>query len=174
MDEAFERILAVGGKTNSLGRAADVINEVLNNKSRLEELYQVIFHEDSWIRMRAVDSFEKVARVHPEWIEPYINRIQSDLSQSTQASIQWHIAQIYTQVTLDDQQRKLAIQWLEERLRDADIDWIVAANAMKALVYFVSNKYYEKSYLIKLLKVQLGHKSPAVVKRAQKLLIELS
>lgn len=163
-------MLAVGGASNSLGKVSEVIELVLSDKSRLEELYGCLFNDDAWIRMRAADALEKVCRVHPDWLLPYIDRLFKDLATSTQPSIQWHMAQIYRQVELSDTQLHFAIQWLEEWLSSKDVDWIVAANAMETLAKFTGDGLLPKERLVALLKIQQHHKSQAVVRRADKLL----
>lgn len=174
MNEPFEQMLAEGGRSNSLGRVNEVIKLVLADDSRLEELYETMHHEDAWVRMRAADAFEKVCRQNPKRIQPYIDRFQGELSESLQPSIQWHIAQIYTQVELSEPQKKFAIAWLTTLLRSADVDWIVAANAMDALGYFTRSGDIERYDLLGTVHTQLNHKSKAVVKRAQTILTEFS
>lgn len=173
--EKMEEILLVGGKSNSLGRVNEVIGKVLKDKTLLDELYGCMFSEDPWVRMRAADAFEKVCREHPEWIEPYIDRIQVELSDARQQpSIQWHLAQIYQQVRLTTEQKQNALSWLAELLSSNEIDWIVAANSMKALVYFTQNGDYSRDALVGLLRVQLNHKSNSVVKKANEFLSDFS
>ena len=167
-------MLAAGGKTNALGRANEVIDLFKNDPSRLGELYDCLAHEDAWIRMRAIDSLEKICREHPEWIEPYIERFQNELSASDQPSIQWHLAQIYGQVILKPDQKLRATQWLKHLLSTREVDWIVAANAMDTLVKFAGDGSVPFADVVPLLKVQQGHKSSAVVKRAGKLLARLT
>jgi hypothetical protein len=174
MREKLEDMLGEDGHKNSLGRVNDVIDRVLSDSSRVEELYNAMFNNDAWVRMRAADAFEKICREHPEWIQPYVDRIQSDLSKSEQPSIQWHIAEIYCQVELDERQKAHAIEWLKKLLSSVEVDWIVAANSMKALAYFGAKGDISKSDLKSSLKIQLGHKSNAVVKRAKKLLEEFA
>lgn len=174
MTETFVDMLAVGGKTNSLGRAAEVVDAVLNDKSRLDELYNCVFHDDAWVRMRAIDSLEKVCRIRPDWIEPYIDKFQKDLATSTQASIQWHLAEIFGEIRLTPDQKRFAVNWLAQLLSTVDIDWIVAANSMKTLVGFTNDGAFPKEKMIILLNIQQNHKSNAVIKRANKLLSELT
>ena len=171
-NESFAEMLAEDGKKNSLGRVNDVIEQVLANPSRLEEVYKVLFHDDAWVRMRAADAFEKVCRIHPDWIQPYIDKIQSDLSSSEQASIRWHIAQIYLQVELNDTQKAHAMQWLKDILKSPAIDWIVSANCMTTLAHFARSGDVDKSVERALFTIQSGHHSNAVKKRAQYLLNE--
>lgn len=168
MVEPFADMLATGGKKNSLGRAAEVVGLVLHDKNRLEELYACTFNEDAWVRMRAIDSVEKVCRQHPDWLAPYIGRFNTELAVSTQPSIQWHLAQMYAELTLTSEQKHFAIQWLKQLLSSKEADWIAAANAMDTLAQFVRDGSAPKQDLIHLLKIQRHHKSNAVVKRANK------
>ena len=174
MLKKFVDILSADGKKNSIQGVDEVVSEVLKHSSRLEELYATISHEDAWVRMRAIDAFEKICRQHPEWLEPYIDRIQKELSRSEQPSIQWHIAEIYREVVLNEAQKQQAIRWLCNLLQNTHVDWIVAADAMKSLAYFTENGDYEMSDFKNLLAIQLGHPSKAVAKKAQKLLMEFS
>lgn len=174
MNQAFVTMLEVGGKSNSLGKVDEVIGLVLNDRPRLEELYECMFAGDAWIRMRAADAFEKVCRQHPEWVEPYIDRFSGELATSTQPSILWHLAQIYGQVALTSAQKRFAISWLKGLLSTKDVDWIVAANAMVTLVQFTKDGSVPMAETVALLKVQRQHKSKAVVRRAEKLMTELN
>lgn len=167
-------MLKVGGKTNSLGRAAEVVKIVLRDQSRLKELYDCVFVDDAWVRMRAIDSIEKVCRVHPDWLEPYVDRFSKDLATSTQPSIQWHLAEIYGEVQLTPQQKQFAIKWLKKKLASSDADWIVAANSMKTFAQFAQDGSVSRRELIEALQMQQHHASKAVVKRATKLLEELA
>jgi TPR repeat protein len=172
MVEKFNEMLAQGGHANSLGRVNDVIEVVLHDRARLDELYSCLFDEDAWIRMRAADALEKICRQHPDWLVPYIDAFSSDLAASTQPSIQWHLAQIYREVDLTAKQKHLAITWLKHLLATKDVDWIVAANAMDTLAQFTKDGSSPVADLIPLLKIQQSHRSSAVIKRAGKLLAE--
>ena len=171
--EPFVDILAVGGKTNSLGRADEVIKLVLDNPSRLDELYACITAEDAWIRMRAIDSIEKICRVHSDWLQPYLVNMLDELTTSNQPSIQWHLAQIFTELDLSAAQKEQAVVWLTKLIASTDVDWIVSANSMQSLVYFEGQDLISKTELRRLLQIQQIHKSNAVKKRASKYLQQL-
>lgn len=170
MDDTLAKMLAVGGKSNSLGKVNDVIAIALKDRRRLSELYSCLFDEDAWVRMRAADALEKICRVHPDWLLPYIDRFSKELADSTQPSIQWHMAQIYRQVALTEMQKTRAITWLKKLLSTEEVDWIVSANAMDTLAQFVDDGSVVASELIALLDVQLRHTSKTVTKRANTLL----
>ena len=174
MNEKFTEMLTAGGHANSLGRVNEVIELVLEDKSRLDELYNCLFDEDAWVRMRAADALEKICRQHSEWLKPYINRFQNEFATNTQPSIQWHLAQIYSQVDLTPDQKQAAIHWLKQLLSTKDVDWIVSANSMDTLVQFTLDGSVAAAEVTPLLKIQQKHKSNAVIKRATKQLAKLS
>ncbi len=173
MNEPFNVMLAEGGKTNSLGRVGEVIEAVLSNHDRLDELYSCMLNDDDWIKMRAADAMEKICRLHPNWVEPYTDTFILGLNNDPQPSIQWHLAQIYTQVDLSDSQRATVILWLESILSTTDVDWIVAANAMTALKYFTDQGHYTAEKMREIFILQQKHSSKSVAKKASKLLSEL-
>jgi hypothetical protein len=173
MAESFAQKLTVGGKTNSLGQAAEVVQTVLHDKTRLVELYGCLSEPDAWIRMRAADSLEKVCRIHPDWFESFVDRLLQDMGSSTQPSLLWHVAQMLGEISLTPPQQQEAAQWLENQLQHADVDWIVAANVMSTLVVFTKNGCISKDKATKLIKSQQDHHSESVRKRAAKLLTEL-
>lgn len=174
MAESFAQILSAGGKTNSLGRNGEVIAAILQDPLLIEDVYTCMFDPDPWVRMRAADALEKVCRQHPERLAPYIPRIQQELAGQTQASIQWHIAQIYAQVPLRNDQKRIAIDWLKGLLATTDVDWIVAANAMQTLVQFTKQGSFPRDDMVALIALQQRHKSKSVVRRATKLLATLT
>jgi len=164
--ESYKSILTVGGKTNSLGRAQEVIDDVYRKPTRLDELFECIYADDAWVRMRAIDSFEKIARDKPQWIEPYIERILTELTKSSQPSVQWHLAQLFCEVELTDKQRQQAIMWLREKIATVGVDWIVSVNTMKSLVYFYNEGFVAAEQLRELLRIQEEHSSKSVRKKA--------
>ncbi len=173
MNENFKEILIVGGKSNSLGRVNDVIEIVLANKARLDELYNCLFEKDPWLRMRAADALEKICRINHDWFQPYIKRFLGELTVCTQASIQWHMAQIFRQVKLTKKQKLEAITWLKALISTKDVDWIVSANTMITLFQFTQDGSFSNDEMRVLLKIQQSHKSNAVIKRANKFLTAL-
>lgn len=171
--ESFEEVLTAGGHSNSLGRANEVLQIVLDDRTRLNELFGCIFADDAWVRMRAIDTFEKIIRDNPELVKPYLSRIFTELTLSRQPSIQWHLAQIFPQVELTDTQRDTAISWLKNTIATTDVDWIVSVNTMKALLQFHKNGQVTTSELIRLFKIQESHSSKSVRKKAASFIVSL-
>ncbi len=164
--EPYREVLAAGGHTNSLGRAGDVLAELRADGSRLPELFACISHDDAWVRMRAVDTFEKLVREDPERAAPYVEDLVSVLTRSEQPSVQWHLAQLFDLVELTAAQQEVARRWLVARISTTDVDWIVAAQTMATLVAFVRRGLVTPDDLVPLLEVQTGHRSASVRRRA--------
>lgn len=107
--ESLETILSAGGHTNSLGRSQEVYEIVKASPRRTRELFDCIYTEDAWIRMRAIDTFEKLVRTDPSLAQPYAQALIDDLTRKNQPSIQWHLAQLFTQIELNDLQTQKAL-----------------------------------------------------------------
>lgn len=172
--EEFKDILAAGGKANSLGRSGEVLEVVLNSRSLLNELYDCLFDDDAWVRMRAADCLEKVCREHPRWIEPFIDRMFDELAASSQPSIQWHLAQIFAEVKLSKSQQEKATAWLKNVLASATVDWIVSVNAMKTLLQFHRDGLVARADIEPLFMLQQQHKSNTVRKKSTQFLSDLA
>lgn len=134
--EPFRDVLAAGGHRNSLGRSGELVELLRQDPARIEELFACIGDEDAWVRMRAVDAFEKVVAARPQVGLPFVERVLGDLAQSEQPSVQWHVAQLLAELELTPSQRRRAVAWLQQRIATTEVDWIVASNAMRTLLGF--------------------------------------
>jgi len=84
-EEAFESMLT-GGHPNSLGRTLEVVDSVLADKTRLEELFRCYFSGDEIVRLRTSSAIKRVTIERPEWLEPYLDRLLKEITQIDQAS----------------------------------------------------------------------------------------
>lgn len=98
---AIEQMLS-GGDPRSLHGVDRVIAAVLADPSALEALFGRLFCDDAVVRMRAL---EKIARIRPELLAPFTRRLLSDVVAIDQPSVQWHLAQILTEIELTPEQR---------------------------------------------------------------------
>jgi hypothetical protein len=165
--ESFAQILTAGGHTNSLGRAHEVLEAVQQHPHKIDQLFGCIFADDPWVRMRAIDAFEKIVRDNPEAAQPYVDILINDLTQSSQPSIQWHLAQLFAEVTLDQSQTTKVLAWLQAKIATTDVDWIVAVNVMKTLLYFRGMRLVNDKTLKQLFAVQSEHSSKSVRQKAE-------
>lgn len=131
--EPFEFMLQ-GGHPNSLGRTVEVVNLVLAEPQRLDELYRCYFSGDEVVRLRTSSALKRVAAVHPEWLVPYVDGLLGEVARIEQPSAQWTLAQLLVvlEAELTEAQRARATAVLQRNLETAT-DWIVLIQTMQTL-----------------------------------------
>jgi len=131
--DTFEPMLT-GGHPNSLGNTLQIVEIVLQNSHRLEELYQCYFSEDEVVRLRTSSAIKRICKAHPEWLIPYLDRLLTEISQIEQPSTQWTLASLFEMLTnyLTIEQHKQATILLKYNLAH-HTDWIVLNTTMQTL-----------------------------------------
>ncbi len=79
-----------GGDLRSIGRAEEVVQDILNNPVLFAEVFEGMLDDDPLVRMRSADALEKVSSKHPEYLQPFKNRFISKVSQVRQQEVRWH------------------------------------------------------------------------------------
>lgn len=132
-DESLEEMLT-GGHRNSLGRTVDVVDLVLADRNRLDELYRCYFSSDEVVRLRVSSAMKRVTTAHPDWTMDYMDRLQHEIAAIDQASTQWTLALLFdlTRALLSPEQRSRAVAIMQRNLVHHH-DWIVLNNSMKVL-----------------------------------------
>ena len=173
MSEPFEAMLT-GGHPNSLGRTIEVVDIVLADRSRFEELYLCYRSEDEVVRLRVSNAMRRVEAVEHDWLVPYIDRFIEEIGALDQPSAQWTLAKLFEALEGDmSPVQKAAAQAIMQRNLAEHDDWIVLNNTMEAL--FKWSRYDEamgawlKPHLERLTKDTRN----SVARRAQKLLTSL-
>lgn len=162
-----------GGNPRSLGRTEEVVRSVLRNRSRLDDLFACLFAHDEVVRMRAADALEKVCRERPDWLEPFTDRLLTEVSQINQPSVQWHLAQMLGELPLTEGQKAKAIEVLKRNLETAT-DWIVLNYSLEVFAEFTKEEVALRQYFIRQLKKHQSSRHKSVAKRATKLLLSLA
>jgi hypothetical protein len=161
-----------GGDPRSLGNADAIAQRVLGNREELDELFACLFADDVTVRMRAGDALEKVGRQRPEWLDPYVDRLLTEVVAIDQPSVQWHLAQILGELSLTADQRTRAIEHLKRNLEHAT-DWIVLNYTLEVFADFARQDPALRPYFHEQLIRQTSSRHKSVAKRAARLLQEL-
>jgi hypothetical protein len=129
----FEAALA-GGHPNSLGRTLEVVEAVLADRSRLNDLYQCYFSNDEIVRLRVSNAMKRVTIEHPDWTMEFVNGLQSEVAAIDQPSTQWTLALLLDLLRerLSPLQHSRAVEIMKDNLAQHS-DWIVLNNSMKVL-----------------------------------------
>ncbi|MFN2197600.1 MAG: hypothetical protein ACK2UW_15890 [Anaerolineales bacterium] len=163
-----------GGHPNSLGRTLEVVELVLADRTRLEELYACYASPDAVVRMRTSNAFKRIARAHPDWLVPYIDRFLDEISVLDQASAQWTLAQLCAQLAplMDPQQFGKAQQVLQRYLENQQ-DWIVLNMTMQTLGIWAAGDPALRAWLAPHLERLTQDPRKSVAKKARRTMQDL-
>jgi len=159
------------GDLRTTGASEEVAAEVLANPSLFAELFEGMIHADPHIRMRAADAVEKVTRGHPEYLQPYKEKLISHVAQIEQQEVRWHAAQLFTRLDLNAEERVRVRGILLEYLRDRSK--IVKTFSMQAITDLAMKDKTLQQETISILEELTLTGSPAMRSRGRKLLKKL-
>jgi hypothetical protein len=166
--QSFESRLT-GGHPNSLGQTISVVDDILKDKSKLEELYQCYFSQDEVVRLRVSNAMKRICKEHPDWLVPYLDKFIAEISKINQASTQWTLATLF--LWLDDdmtpQQKAGAIAILKRNLTTMN-DWIVLNTTIETLATWAKTDDALKAWLQPHLQTLTKDRHGSVARRASK------
>ncbi len=160
-----------GGDRRSIGRANEVVEEVLNDPTLFDPIFQGMLGDDSVVRMRCADVAEKVTARHPEYLEPYKQALIERVARIEQQEVRWHVAQMIPRLDWSAHQRAVVVEILTEYLDDPSK--IVKTFAMQALADLAEEDASLRAQVIELLEGLTESGSPAMRSRGRKLLARL-
>ena len=174
MTDAFEEMLT-GGHPNSLGRTVEVVELVLTNPERFEELFCCYQSPDEVVRLRTSNAMKRVESVRHDLLVPYVDRFIDEIGQLDQASAQWTLAQLFDRLSkdMDAGQRRSATGLMQRNLEQYD-DWIVLKSSMDTLAKWAKGDAELCDWLIPHLKRLSADPRKTVASRAKKSLDLLS
>jgi hypothetical protein len=160
-----------GGDRRSIGRADEVVADVLVDLSLFGAVFVGVFSDDPILRMRAADVCEKVSAEHPECLCAHKQDLLGRVAAIEQHEVRWHVAQMLPRLDLDAEERALAVQILEGYLQDRSK--IVKTFSMQALADLAERNTHLRERVIPLLEELTETGSPAMSSRGRKLLKKL-
>lgn len=147
MSEPFEIMLS-GGHPNSLGRTVEVVERVLLEPDRFQELFDCYASADEVVRLRTSNALKRVEAERHDLLVPYIDRLIKEIGDLDQASAQWTLAQLFDRLTDDmtKDQRSAALKIMKRNLADHD-DWIVLKSTVDTLTAWALDNDGLKAWL---------------------------
>ncbi len=166
----FENRLT-GGHPNSLGNTIEIVEEVLADSSKFDELFNCYFSEDEVVRLRVSNAMKRVCKEQPELLTPYLDRFINEISQIEQASTQWTLAQLFLLLEddLSDSQKEKAVELVKNNLANHN-DWIVLNASMETLFQWSKEDEDLRKWLLPHLERLSKDERKSVSKRASKFL----
>jgi hypothetical protein len=121
--------------------------------------------------MRCADAVEKITRERPEYLTPYCKRLIQLAAAAEQAEVRWHLAQLFSRLTLTAAQRRRVAAILNGYLADASR--LVKTFAMQGLAEIAAQDAQLRPPIVAQLKKLTRTGSPAMRARGRKLLARL-
>ena len=160
-----------GRDRRSIGRANEVVEDVLDDPTLFEVVFDGMLGEDPIIRMRAADVVEKVTAERPQYLDPYKTVLIGRVAEMEQQEVRWHVAQMIPRLELGEEERRRVIGILQAYLGDKSK--IVKTSAMQALADLAEQDAGLVPQVIELLEEQQQAGSPAMNARGRRLLVRL-
>jgi len=160
-----------GCDRRSIGRADDVVNDVLRNPILFDTLFSLIFYNDDVVRMRAADAVEKITSKNPEYLTSYKKEIIEKVSRINQQEVRWHVAQFFPRLDLNTREREKVFDILNGFMEDKIK--IVKTFSMQALADISENDKKLRARVITLIEDMVKEGSPAMKSRGRQLLEKL-
>jgi hypothetical protein len=161
-----------GGDRRSIGRVSEIVAEVLNDSSLFKVVFNGMLSDDPIIRMRSADAVEKITAKHPEYLQPYKEKLIQQVAKSDQQEVRWHAAQMFPRLELSKEEQAVVVEILLNYLDDKSK--IVKTFSMQALADFAERDAGLRPQIIKLLEELTRTGSPAMRSRGRKLLEKLN
>ena len=162
-----------GGDLRSIGRAEEVVQDILENPALFGEVFDGMLSEDPQVRMRSADALEKVSSRHPEYLQPFKRRLIYEVAQIEQQEVRWHVAQMFSYLEVSTQERTEIVKRLLFYL-DTDRSRIVKVCSIQTLADLAERDELIRPTIVRRLQEVIASGSPAMANRAQKLLPRLS
>jgi hypothetical protein len=172
--ETVEQKLS-GGHHNSLGRVEEVVEDILEGRTKLDELYQTYFSEDEVVRLRVSSCMKRISIHKPEMLAPYIEKLLGEITRIDQASTQWTLSILFDNLKsfMSPDQLERAREHMKFNLENHK-DWIVLNTTMQVLFDWSKNDAELKTWIIPRLEVLQNETRKSVANRAKKLIKKLS
>jgi hypothetical protein len=154
-----------GGDRRSLGRSAEVIQDVLRDPTLFEPLFDAIESPDPAVRIRAADAVEKISRERPQLLAPFKSQLIDRTAFNDHAEVRWHVAQMLPRLRLSTREHSAVVAILSDYLTDRSS--IVRTFALQSLADLLQDDARG------ILEEASASGTPAMRARARKLLAAL-
>jgi hypothetical protein len=162
-----------GEDLRSIGKADEVVQDILNDPSLFQEVFEGMLNKDPVIRMRSADAIEKVSAKRPEYLRPFKSKLINQISKIEQQEVRWHTAQMFSYIETSKIERNKIIKILLSYI-ETDESKIVKTFSMQTLADFAEKDEQIKPRIRNLIKGMIKNGSPAIISRGKKLLKQLN
>ncbi len=162
-----------GDDLRSIGKADEVVQDILNDPSLFKEVFEGMLNKDPVIRMRSADTIEKVSAKHPEYLQPFKSKLINQIPKIEQQEVRWHVAQMFSYIKTNKTECGKIIKILLSYI-ETDESKIVKTFSMQTLADLAEKDEQIKPKIVNLIKEMIKNGSPAIISRGKKLLKQLN
>lgn len=162
-----------GGDLRSIGKADEVVQDILNNPQLFGEVFEGMLDDDPRVRMRSADALEKVSSNHPEYLQPFKTRLINEIAKIKQQEVRWHVAQMFSYLEINKKERDKIIEILFSYIDGPGKSKIVKTFSMQTLADLAEKDEDIRPQIIRKLEEIMKTGSPAMVSRGKKLIKKL-
>ena len=120
-----------GGDLRSIGTGDLILAALKKNPSLFNEVFACLYSDKPVVKMRSADVIEKFTSRHPEYLQPYKNKLLHEIAGIDQKEVRWHLCQIIPRLELSENEINYAFILCKKYLHDKSS--IVKTFAMQAL-----------------------------------------
>lgn len=131
MTEQLVNLLS-GADLRSIGNSNAVVKET-NTQQAFDDLFDLVFHKERSIAMRAADAVEKITVKRPQFLKGHKNALLSLLLNAGDIEVKWHVALLVPRLKLTKTELKQCWERLKCWALDTNESRIVRVNAIQAL-----------------------------------------
>jgi len=162
-----------GGDLRSIGRAEEVVQDIQATPALFGEVFEGMLDDDPGVRMRSADALEKVSSGHPQYLQPFKQRLITEVSGIKQQEVRWHVAQMFSYLELNEKEREMIAEILFSYI-ETDRSNIVKVFSIQTLAELAEQDDKLRPQVVGKLQQVMKTGSPALVNRAKKLLGRLN
>ena len=121
-----------GADLRSIGKSNLIAGNIHDQRS-FDTLFDLLFHADRKVAMRAADAIEKITITNPSFIKQHKKKLLALFDNDNEIEMKWHLAQIIPRLELTKNERLKVWNILFAWAKDKNGSRIVRTNAIQSL-----------------------------------------
>ena len=167
---SFEQSLK-GGHPNSLGNTLEVVDVVLGNTDKMDDLFLCYQSDDKIVRLRTSNAFKRIFRAKPDLFKKWKKRFIKEVAEIDRTSAKWTSIQILNELfdQLDEKEKAQSIEICLRYLRN-EKDWIVINQSLNFVRNHLEQFDFKDPEMMKLLNYFVDDERKSISKNVKKLI----
>ena len=159
-----------GGHPNSLGNILELVDEVLGDTDKMEDLFLCYQSDDETVRLRTSNAFKRIFRAKPDLFKKWKKRFIKEVAEIDQPSAKWTSIKILNELfdQLDEKEKAQSIEICLRYLRN-EKDWIVINQSLNLMRNHLEQFDFKNPEMMKLLKFFVNDKKKIDLKKCRKI-----